>query len=179
MNENDELYGLAAEFVHPHELLEAALRTRQSGYTRVAAYTPLPVEGLYESLGHRPTVLPYLTLLGAILGGVAGFAMQYYASVISYPLNVGGRPLNSWPAFMPIVFELAVLGAALFSVLGMLALNGLPMPYHPLFNLAEFKFASRDRFFLCIEQRDPRFDAAATRAFLESIHAHKVLDVPR
>jgi Protein of unknown function (DUF3341) len=179
MSDTDDLYGLAAEFNEPHELLQAALQARQAGYTRVAAYTPIPVEGLYESLGHRPTRLPYLTLLGAILGGAAGFGMQYYASVISYPLNVGGRPLNSWPAFMPIVFELAVLGAAVFSVLGMLALNGLPMPYHPLFNLAEFKLASRNRFFLCIESRDSQFDAAQTRSFMESLRAHKVLDVPR
>lgn len=178
MIETDDLYGLAAEFEHPHELLEAARRTREAGYTRIGAYTPIPVEGLYESLGHRPTRLPYLTLLGAVLGGVTGFGMQYYASVISYPMNIGGRPLNSWQAFMPVVFELSVLGAALFSVLGMLALNGLPQPYHPLFNLAEFKFASRDRFFLCIQRRDPRFELARTREFMEGLHAHKVLDVP-
>lgn len=175
----DELYGVAAEFEHPHELLEAARLAREAGYRRVAAYTPIPVEGLYDSLGHRPTRLPYLTLLGAVLGGVSAFALQYYASVIAYPLNIGGRPLNSWPAFMPIVFELSVLGAALFSVFGMLALNGLPMPYHPLFNLPEFKFASRDRFFLCIERRDPRFDRAGTRDFLTNLRAHKVLDVPQ
>ena len=175
----DELYGMAAEFEHPHELLEATRRAREAGYTRVAAYTPIPVEGLYDALGHPPTRLPYLTLLGAVLGGVSAYALQYYCSVIAYPMNIGGRPLNSWPAFMPIVFELAVLGAALFSVFGMLALNGLPMPYHPLFHLPEFKFASRDRFFLCIEQRDPRFDVVATRNFLEDLHAHKVLDVPK
>ncbi len=177
--ETDDLYGLTAEFAHPHELLHAAQRAREAGYTRVAAYSPIPVEGLHEALGHRPTRLPYLTLLGAVLGGTTAFAMQYYASVISYPMNIGGRPLNSWPAFMPIVFELSVLGAALFSVLGMLALNGLPMPYHPLFNVPEFKFASRDRFFLAIESRDPRFDRSQTREFLAGLHAHQVLDVPR
>jgi hypothetical protein len=178
MTDPNDLHGLAAEFEHPHELLEAARRAREAGYTRVAAYTPIPVDDLYESLGHRPTRLPYLTLLGAVLGGAIGYGLQYYASVIAYPMNVGGRPLNSWPAFMPIVFELAVLGAALVSVLGMLALNGLPMPYHPLFNLAEFRFASRDRFFLCIERRDPQFDVHQTRVFLEGLRAHKVLDVP-
>jgi hypothetical protein len=178
MTANNDLYGLAAEFEHPHELLQAACHVRAAGYTRVGAYTPIPVEGLYEALGHRSTRLPYLTLLGAVLGGVAGFGMQYYAAVISYPMNIGGRPLNSWQSFMPIVFELSVLGAALFSVLGMLALNGLPQPYHPLFNLPEFRFASRDRFFLCIQQRDPKFDPASTRRFLEGLHAHKVLDVP-
>ena len=175
----EDLYGLAAEFEHPEELLKAASRAKAAGYRWVAAYTPIPVEGLYDALGHQPTRLPFLTLLGAILGGTSAFALQYYCAVVSYPLNIGGRPLNSWQAFMPIVFELSVLGAALFSVLGMLALNGLPMPYHPLFNLDEFKFASRDRFFLSIERRDPKFDRLQTRDFLESLHAHKVLEVPR
>jgi hypothetical protein len=179
MVENEPLYGLAAEFEHPQELLEAARRARAAGYRKMGAYTPIPVEGLYEALGHLPTRLPFLTLLGAVLGGLSAFGMQYYAAVISYPMNIGGRPLNSWQAFMPIVFELSVLGAALFSVLGMLALNGLPQPYHPLFNLAEFKFASRDRFFLCIQQRDRNFDLDQTRDFLQSLNAHKVLDVPR
>jgi hypothetical protein len=174
-----ELYGLAAEFAQPDELADAVRRARQEGYTRISAYTPIPSQEVFEALGHIPTRLPFITLLGAIVGGVSGYVMQYYASVISYPLNVGGRPLNSWPAFMPIVFELSVLGAAIFSVLGMLALNGLPMPYHPLFNLSEFKFASRDRFFLCIEKRDPLFDKAQTRRLLESLAAHKVMDVPQ
>lgn len=179
MAATEELYGLVAEFEHPHELLEAARRAREAGYVRVSAYSPFPVDGLFEVLAHRSTRLPWLTLLGGLLGALIGYAMQYYASVISYPMNVGGRPLNSWPAFMPIVFELAILGAALFSVLGMLALNGLPMPYHPLFNVADFKYASRDRFFLCIERRDPNFDPAQTRSFLEGLQAHKVLDVPQ
>ena len=127
------------------------------------AYTPIPLHGLTDALGTRPTRLPYLTLTGALLGGVGGYALQYYCSVIAYPMNVGGRPFHSWPSFVPIVFELAVLGAALFSVLGMLALNGLPMPYHPLFNVPEFRLASRNRFFLCIEARDPAFDQSASK----------------
>src|SRR5688500_3686610 len=145
-----DLYGLLAEFEHPEQLLAAASRAREAGYKRVQAYTPIPVDGLVEALGQTPTQLPRLVLLGGIVGGIIGYALQYYASVIAYPVNVGGRPLHSWPAFGPIVFELIVLGAALTAVLGMLALNGLPMPHHPLFAVPEFKLASRDRFFLCI-----------------------------
>ena len=172
----DELYGMAAEFEHPHELLEATRRAREAGYTRVAAYTPIPVEGLYDALGHPPTRLPYLTLLGAVLGGVSAYALQYYCSVIAYPMNIGGRPLNSWPAFMPIVFELAVLGAALFSVFGMLALNGLPTPNHPLFAIPQFERASRDGFFLFVRSTDSRFEADSVRRFLEGLEPREVIE---
>ena len=178
MADTPELYGLLAEFEHPHELVLAAARAREAGYRRVQAYTPIPVEGLVEALGQVPTRLPRLTLLGGVLGGLAGYAMQYYASAIDYPANVGGRPLDSWPAFLPITFELTVLGAAMFAVLGMLALNGLPMPYHPLFNVPEFRRASRDRFFLCIETRDPAFGLETTGAFLQGLTPHPILPVP-
>src|SRR5688572_30326747 len=168
MTDDPNLYGLVAEFEHPEELLAATKRAHEAGYRRMGAYTPIPVEGLFEALGIAPTKLPWLTLLGGVLGGVTGYAMQYYASVIAYPLNVGGRPYHSWPSFVPIVFELTVLGAALFTVLGMLALNGLPTPYHPLFHVPQFKLASRNRFFLCIQARDPAFDLGRTREFLAS-----------
>jgi hypothetical protein len=174
-----DIYGLLAEFEHPQHLLAAVERVRAAGYRRVQAYTPIPVDGLVEALGQTPTQLPRLVLLGGVLGGLVGYAMQYYASVISYPANVGGRPLHSWPAFGPIVFELIVLGAALTAVLGMLALNGLPMPHHPLFAVPQFKLASRNRFFLCIESRDPAFRLEETHRFLESLNPHSLVLVPR
>jgi hypothetical protein len=174
-----DLYGLLAEFEHPEQLLAAAAQARQAGYKRVQAYTPMPVEGLVEALGQTPTQLPRLVLIGGVLGGLAGYALQYYVSVIAYPVNVGGRPLHSWPAFGPIVFELIVLGAALTAVLGMLALNGLPMPHHPLFAVPQFKQASRNRFFLCIESRDPAFRLEETRRFLESLNPNSLVPVPR
>jgi len=177
MSHAGELYGLLAEFERPEELLAATQRAYEAGYRDMGAYTPIPIDGLAESLGEVPSRLPWLTLLGGIIGGVSGYLMQYYACVISYTLNVGGRPHNSWPAFMPIVFELTVLGAALFSVFGMLALNGLPTPYHPLFNVPEFKLASRNRFFLSIKRRDPKFDIVATRKFLDELHPHGVHEV--
>jgi hypothetical protein len=172
-----ELYGLMAEFEHPEELLEAARRAHADGYRRMDAYTPIPVEGLSAALGHRRTRLPYLTLAGGIIGGLSGYALQYYASVIDYPINVGGRPLHSWPAFMPITFETTVLGAALVTVFSILGLSGLPMPYHPVFNVPEFKLASRNRFFLCIQSRDPKFAPADTRTYLEGLRPHAIYEV--
>ncbi|HUE69726.1 MAG TPA: DUF3341 domain-containing protein [Pirellulaceae bacterium] len=179
MNEPLDLYGLLAEFEHPEELLAAAAAAHDAGYRRVEAYTPIPLPGLTEALGTVPTQLPRLTLLGGLAGAAAGYALQYWVSVIEYPLNVGGRPLHSWPAFLPIVFELAILGASLTAVLGMLALNGLPRPHHPLFAVPEFRLASRDRFFLCIESRDAKFDLAQTREFLSALHPKTVIEVPR
>ena len=171
------LYGLLAGFETPEALLEATRQAQAAGYRRMDAYAPIPVHGLAEALGRARTNLPWLTLIGGILGASIGYAMQYYASVVSYPLNVGGRPLHSWPAFMPIVFELTVLTAALFTVLGMLALNGLPQPYHPVFNVPEFKLASRNRFFLCIEARDPLFKLETTRTFLEGLQPQTLSEV--
>lgn len=177
--DRSELYGLLAQFTQPEVLSAAVHVVHERGFRHMDAYTPFPIEGLAGALGKVPTRLPLITLVGGILGGITGYAMQYYSSVISYPLNVGGRPYHSWPAFIPIVFELTVLGAALFSVLGMLGLSGLPMPYHPLFNVPEFKLASRDQFFLCIEARDSQFDRDATRTLLMSLGASTVHEVPR
>jgi hypothetical protein len=171
------LYGLMAEFETPEALLEATQHTYKNGYRRIDAYSPFPVEGLAEAVGFHHTRLPLIVLIGGILGAVGGFVLQYWISVIDYPLNVGGKPYNSWPAFIPVTFETTVLAAALTAVLAMLALNGLPMPYHPVFNVERFALASRDRFFLCVEAADPKFDREKTRGFLESLRPRSVSDV--
>ena len=165
---NEWVYGLVAEFGTDAELMRAAEKAYQSGYRRMDGYTPFPIEGLAEALGKRNRI-PLLALLGGILGGSSAYFMEWFANVISYPINIGGRPLHSWPAFIPITFELTVLGAALTAFFSSLALSGLPKPYHPMFNLPEFERASQDRFFLCIEAADARFDEGATRAFLQSL----------
>ena len=176
--END-MYGLVAEFNTPEAILYAATCTHQAGYTRAEAYTPFPVEGLAASLGSHKTWVARIVLIGAIVGGCGAFFMMWYANVISYTWNIGGKPPNSWPAFIPITFELAVLGAAVTAVVGMLAMNGLPQPYHPLFNHPQFGMASRDRFFLCIETGDPKFDRVKTKSFLESLGTVDVAEVAK
>jgi len=176
---NSNLHGLIAEFDNPDDLLAAARRAYAEGYRKMDAYSPLPVHGLAEAIGFRRRELPLLVLLGGLAGCVGGFALMYWISVIDYPLNVGGRPLNSWPAYIPITFETTVLAAALTAVFGMLALNGLPMPYHPVFNAPRFALASHNAFFLCIESSDPRFDLDRTKAFLTELHPKEVSEVAR
>ncbi len=171
------LYGLMAEFENPEDLLAAAHRAREEGYRRMDAFTPFPVHGLAEAIGFHRTGVPLVVLIGGIIGCVGGFLLQYYISVIAYPLNVGGRPLNSWPAFLPVTFEMAILVAALSAVVGMLVLNGLPMPYHPVFNVPRFRLATRSEFFLCIEATDAKFDREATKRFLESLDPRGVYEV--
>ncbi|HZS08774.1 MAG TPA: DUF3341 domain-containing protein [Blastocatellia bacterium] len=171
------LYGLIAEFDDPAALVAAARRAVEEGYRRLDAYTPYPIEELTEALRLRRSRLPLVVLLGGIAGGIGGYALLYWTSVIDYPLNVGGRPLHSWPAFIPITFETTVLIAALSAVLGLFALSGLPMPHHPVFNAPNFALASRDRFFLCIEATDPKFDYEATRDFLNRQKPREVTDV--
>jgi hypothetical protein len=177
MERRSSINGLMAEFDNPTSLLNATSRAYREGYREMEAYTPFPVDGLSEALGFHRTSVPLIVLLGGIIGCLGGFFLQYYISVIYWPLIVGGRPFNSWPAFIPVTFELTVLCAALAAVFGMLALNGLPRPHHPVFNVPRFGLASRDRFFLCIEAADPKFDPAETRRFLESLAAREVSDV--
>jgi hypothetical protein len=171
-------FGLLAEFTEADELVVATSRVHADGYRHVEAYAPLPVEGLADALGFRRTRMPVVVLVGGVVGCLSGFALQYYTTVVSYPLNVGGRPLLSWPSWVPVIFEMTVLFAALAAVLGMLALNGLPRPHHPLFGVPSFDRATQDRFFLCILARDPKFHPQTTRQFLERLGAKEVTDVP-
>jgi len=168
------LYGLLAEFDDPTSLVQATRGTRAAGYRKIDAYTPFPIEALSEALEIRERRLPALVLLGGILGGLFGYGLQYWTSVFAYPINVGGRPLHSWPAFIPVTFETIVLGAALSAVLSMLALNRLPMPHHPLFGSPRFALSTNDRFFLCIRATDPLFERDETRRFLERLGPRQV-----
>jgi hypothetical protein len=173
-----KIYGLVAEYDTPEALIDAANRAREAGYRNMDAYTPFPVHGLSEAVGFRKTKLPIIVLCGGITGAVTGFMMQYIANVWHYPINIGGRPLNSWPAFIIPTFEMTILFSAFSAVLGMLALNGLPMPYHPLFNVPAFELASRSHFFLCIESTDPKFHLDETRRLLEETQPNSVAVVP-
>jgi len=172
------IFGLMAEFDSPSDLLLAARKAYAEGYRRLDAYSPFPIEEVSEAIGHHRSRVPLVVLIGGLLGGIGGYLMQYWISVLNYPINVGGRPLNSLPAFIVVTFEMTILGGALFAVFGMLALNRLPMPYHPVFNIERFAFASKDRFFLCIYANDPRFDRAQTEMFLQRLNPKNVVEVP-
>ena len=172
------LYGLLAEFDGPTALVAAVRRARDAGYDEVEAFSPVPVDDAAIELGGRRTGVPLLTLLGGLAGAAIGYAIQYYTNVIDYPLNVGGRPLHSWPVFAVVAIESGILVAALAAAFGMLALNGLPLPHHPVFNVPAFDLASRDRFFLCIRATDPQFDPTGTRDFLNELRPAAVWEVP-
>ena len=177
MTEKPPIYGIMAEFETREELVDAAKRAHERGYKRMDGYSPFPVEGLAEAMGRKRTRIPLLVLLGGIFGGTGGYFMEWYANVVDYPLNIAGRPHNSWPAFIPITFELTILCASLSAFFGTLLLNRLPEPYHPVFNVPRFERASIDRFFLCIEAADPLFDTAATRDFLSGMNPVSVSEV--
>src|SRR5262245_5340398 len=173
------IYGVVAEFADLQSLVAAALATRAAGYSQFEAYSPFPSEALTEAVGHPKTRLPVAVFIGGLLGGLTGYLLQYVTAVYTYPINIGGRPFHSGPAFIPVTFECTILGAALTAVFGMLARNGLPMPYHPLFHVPRFARASRDLFFLCIQARDPLFDVEQVNRFLRNLAATDVQEVPR
>jgi hypothetical protein len=172
------IYGVIAEFADAQSLLDAAHATRAAGYKDVDAYSPFPIHGLAEASGFHRSGLSAVVLTMGVMGGLGGFAMCWFANVVQYPLNIGGKPFNSWPAWIPITFECTILLAAFGAVFGMLALNGLPMPYHPVFNVKRFDQASRDRFFLVVQSRDPKFDVDRVYEFLDTLKPREVLDVP-
>ena len=171
------LYGVMAEFENPTDLVAAAQKVYSLGYRRINGYSPYPIEELSEAIGFTKTSLPLIVFIGGLIGGLSGFLMQYWIAAIDYPINVGGKPTNSWPAFIPITFEMTVLFAAFSAVLGMLILNKLPQPYHPVFNLPDFALATRDRFFLAIEANDAKFNHAEVVDLLKSLNAVAVNDV--
>jgi len=171
------IYGILAEFDSPSTLTAAARRVKAQGYSKVEAYSPFAIEEVNEALGLHHNRLPLIVLGCGILGGLTGYLMQYYVAVIYFPINVAGRPLHSWPSFIIITFEMTILFAALATVLGLLGLCGLPMPYHPVFNVPRFALASRNRFFLCIEATDPLFDRHQTAEFLSTLEAQEVSEV--
>jgi len=171
------IYGVMAEFDNPTSLVNAAREARERGYRKLDAYSPFPIEALTEALHLPKSKLPLIVLIGGILGGLTGYLMQYYVTVIYFPINIAGRPLHSWPMYIVITFELTILFAAISAVFGLLAVCGLPMPYHTAFNVKRFERASRNSFFLCIEAADPLFDRKGTEDFLESLDAREVCEV--
>jgi hypothetical protein len=178
MTPANNIYGLMAEFATGEEILAAVKSAYERGYRKMDAFTPFPVEGLAEALGRKKTAVPLLVFCAGLGGGIGGYFLQWYAMAVSYPLNIGGRPLNSWPAYIPITFELTILSAAFAAIIGMLALNRLPEPYHPVFNVPRFERASTDKFFLCIEASDPKFDLQQTHRFLEKLKPELIAEVP-
>jgi len=171
-------YGLMAEFDSAQDLVAAAHKTHAPGYQKVDAYSPFPIEGLAEAIGFHKNRVPLVVLIGGLIGGLSGYALQYWVAAITYPTNVGGRPYHSWPSFIIVTFEMTILFAGLSAVFGMLALNGLPMPYHPVFNVEEFRKASENKFFLVVFSSDPNYDAARTRSFLQGLAPRMVAEVP-
>lgn len=171
------IYGVMAEFESPTSLVNAARSAREQGYRKLDAYSPFPIEELSDALHLPKNRLPLIVLIGGLLGGIGGYLLQYYVTVIYFPINVAGRPLHSWPAYIVITFEMTILVAAFACVLGLLAFCGLPMPYHPVFNSPRFAMASRNRFFLCIESADPLFDHVRTSEFLETLGPREVCEL--
>jgi hypothetical protein len=172
------VYGMMAEFDSAQGLVDAAHHTHEAGYLKIDAYSPFPIEGLAEAMGFHKNNVPLVVLIGGLIGGLSGYLMQYWISAVSYPVNVGGKPYHSWPAFIVVTFEMTILFAGISCVFGMLALNGLPMPYHPVFNVPRFAFATKDRFFLIVFSTDAKYSPGETRRFLESLGPRSIAEVP-
>ena len=171
------LYGLMAEFDDPSGLVRAAKRTYAEGYRKIDTFSPYPIEEAWEAIGQHDRRLSLIVLIGGLVGMLSGIGLQEWVHQIAYPINIAGKPLNSWPQFVPVTFEMTILFAAISGVLGMIILNGLPMPYHPVFNVARFERASRDRFFLLVESADPKFDRTATHDFLKGLNPSEINEV--
>ena len=171
------IYGLMAEFDDPTSLVRAAKRTYAAGYRQIDTFSPYPIEEAWEAIGQHDRRLSLIVLGGGLTGLLSGIGLQEWVHQIAYPINIGGKPLNSWPQFIPVTFEMTILFAAISGVLGMIILNGLPMPYHPVFNVARFERASRDKFFLLVESADPKFDRAATHDFLKGLNPSEINEV--
>lgn len=172
------VYGMMAEFDSATDLVTAAHKTHAAGYRKIDAYSPFPIEELAEAIGFHRNNVPLVTLIGGLVGGLSGYLMQYWISVVDYPVNVGGKPYHSWPSFIVVTFEMTILFAGISAVFGMLALNGLPMPYHPVFNVPRFALATKDRFFLIVFSTDPKYESAGTRRFLEGLGPRSIAEVP-
>ncbi len=167
-----------AEFDSAKELVAAAHKTHEAGYQKIDAYSPFPIEGLAEAIGFHKNNVALIVLIGGLIGGISAYALQYWVAAITYPVNIGGRPFHSWPSFIIVTFELTILFAGLSAAVGMIALNGLPMPYHPVFNVPEFAKASENKFFLIVFSSDPKYDAASTRSFLAGLAPRMIAEVP-
>jgi Protein of unknown function (DUF3341) len=172
------IYGLMAEFDSAQELLDAARKTHEYGYRNMDAYSPFPIEGLADAIGFHKNAVALVVLIGGLLGALSAYSLQYWVAVITFPTNIGGRPYHSWPSFIVVTFELTILFGGIFSLLGMLALNNLPMPYHPVFNVPAFTQASENKFFLVVEATDPQYDPAGTREFLSGLAPRMISEVP-
>jgi hypothetical protein len=171
------VYGLLAEFDDPNSLVQAAKRVYAAGYRRIDTFSPYPIEEAWEAIGHHDRRLSKIVLAGGLTGLLTGIGLQEWVHELAYPINIAGKPLNSWPQFVPVCFELTILFAALSAVLGMIILNGLPAPYHPAFNVPRFERASRDKFFLLVESDDPKFDRQATLEFLKGLNPSEINEV--